>query len=71
MNNSPTFREYVGKVNRLEDSEENRKKEEETSTQETKPIMGMMGEAQLMITSGKTKIYLFTHKFILHENHLQ
>jgi len=45
------MREYVGKVNKLEEAEASRKKEESDTT-EAKPIMGIMGEPQLMITGG-------------------
>ncbi|KAA0189973.1 hypothetical protein HAZT_HAZT008690 [Hyalella azteca] len=44
------MREYVGKVNKLEDAENKRK--EESDTTENKPMMNMINEPQLMITAG-------------------
>lgn len=44
------MREYVTKVNKLEDLEKRRGEENETN--ESKPMMNMIGEPQLMITAG-------------------
>ncbi|XP_042209629.1 clathrin heavy chain 1-like isoform X1 [Homarus americanus] len=44
------MREYVTKVNKLEDMEKHRSEENETN--ESKPMMNMIGEPQLMITAG-------------------